>query len=170
MHAFEDYRLGIDDDEIDIDSAAEQHSAAVLMTQQSNRSINIISRELDPAVYNVPEYAEVLKNMLLANRRARVRIIVFESQLIARRGHVLLELAGNLPSFIEFRTPGREYQQFNESLFVADTSGFIYRTNATRYDGNLNFNDKRKSKTFMDVFEEMWGRSAPDTNLRKLTL
>ena len=170
MHAFEQYRLGIDDDEVEIDTADGQRSAAVLMTQQAVRSIDIISRELDPAVYNVPEYAEVLKNMLLNNRRARVRIIVFESQLIARRGHVLLELAGNLPSFIEFRTPGKEYQQFNESLFVADVTGYIYRTSATRYDGNLNFNSKRKSKTFIDVFEEMWGRSAPDSNLRKLTL
>ncbi len=170
MHAFEEHRLGIDDDEIDIDTAGEQRSAACLMTQQASRSIDIISRELDPAVYSVPEYHEILKNMLLANRRARVRIIVFESQLIARRGHLLLELAGNLPSFIEFRTPGREYQQFNESLFVADATGFIYRNSATRYDGNLNFNDKRKSKTFMDVFEEMWARSAPDSNLRKLSL
>ncbi len=170
MHAFEEHRLGIDDDEVDIDTAEEQHSAACLMTQQAGRSIDIISRELDPTVYNLPGYAEILKNMLLANRRARVRIIVFESQLIARRGHLLLELGGNLPSFIEFRTPGREYQQFNESLFVADATGFIYRTSATRYEGNLNFNDKRKSKTFMDVFEEMWARSAPDSNLRKLSL
>ncbi|NKB36676.1 MAG: hypothetical protein GKR93_05815 [Gammaproteobacteria bacterium] len=83
---------------------------------------------------------------------------------------MLLNLAGSLPSYIEFRKPGKEYAHFNESLFVADSTGYVFRNNAERFEGNVNFSDKRKSKTFMDVFEEMWARSTPDANLRALRL
>lgn len=170
MYPFENYRLGIDDDEVSIDTSEEHRLSATSMALQFRRDISIISRELDPLAYNTPEFIDALKKSLLANRRARVRIIVVESQLIARRGHLLLNLAENLPSYIEFRKPGRDLHDFNESLFVADNTGYIYRINAERFEGNINFNDKRKSKTLMDVFEEMWNRSTPDSNLRKLSL
>ncbi len=170
MYTFDNYQLGIDDDEVLISTSEEHHLSATMMAQQCKRDISIISRELDPKVYNVPEFVDAVKNMLLTRRRARVRIIVFESQLIASRGHLLLELAGHLPSYIEFRKPGKEYMGFNESLFVTDNTGYIYRSNAERFDGSLNFSDKRRSKILMDVFEEMWGRSSSDPNLRKLSL
>ena len=100
----------------------------------------------------------------------KVRIIVFESQAIVRRGHLLVKLAGKLPSYIELRNPGKEYDGFNESLFIADNTGYIYRNSSERFEGSLNFSDKRKSKTLMDVFGEMWSRSNPDPNLRNISL
>ena len=170
MYKFEKYQLGISNDEVAISSSDEHHLSATMMAQQCSRDISIISRELDPQVYNLPLFADAVKNMLLANRRAKVRIIVFESRVIVRRGHLLLNLATHLPSFIEFRKPGNEYNNFNESLFVADNTGYIHRTSAERFDGSINFYDKRKSKILMDVFEEMWGRSDPDPNLRNMSL
>ncbi|MFT7458213.1 MAG: hypothetical protein ACI909_000886 [Planctomycetota bacterium] len=170
MYTFDNYQLGINDDEVRISTSEEHLRSATLMAQQSRRSICIISRELDPHVYNLPDFVEAVKKTLLANRRANVRIIVFEGQTIARRGHLLLNLADKLPSYIEFRKPGIEYNSFNESVFIADNTGFIYRNSAERFEGNINFSDRRKSKTLMDVFEEMWNRSAPDPNLRGLSL
>jgi hypothetical protein len=170
MYVFDNYQLGSEDELVQIESSQEHHSAATLMSQQSNREINIISRELDPLVYDVPEFIDSVKKMVLANRRSKLRAIVIEPRTIARRGHLLLDLAASLPTFIEFRTPGKEYKHFNESLFVADRTGFVYRNSAERYEGNLSFNDKRKAKIFMDVFEEMWNRSTADANLRKISL
>ena len=109
MYKFEKYQLGINNDEVAISSSDEHHLSATMMAQQCSRDISIISRELDPQVYNLPLFADAVKNMLLANRRAKMRIMVFESRVIVRRGHLLLNLAANLPSFIEFRKPGNEY-------------------------------------------------------------
>lgn len=170
MYTFESYQLGEDNDLVQISTSGEQHAAACTMSRQSKREICIISRELDPLAYDVPEFIESVKKMVLAHRGSRLRIIVFEARLIVSRGHLLLDFATNLPSFIEFRTPGKEYKSFNESLFVADNTAYIYRNNSDRFDGTLSFNDRRKAKVFMDVFEEMWNRSTPDPNLRKMTL
>jgi hypothetical protein len=170
MTIFDNSQLGITDKEVSIETSEGHLSAATLMTEQCRKHICIISRELDPLVYDVESFVETVKKMLLANRRAKVRILVFESQAISRRGHQLLNLAGKLPSYIEFRRPGKEYDNFNESLFIADGTGYVYRNSATRFEGSINFNDNRKSKTFMDVFEEMWSRSTPDANLRQITI
>ena len=170
MYTFENSQLGITDDEVSIETSEEHLMAATHMVQQCRRHICIISRELDPLVYGVESFVETVKSMLLANRRARVRILVFDSLAISRRGHQLLNLANKLPSFVEFRRPGKEYNDFNESVFIADSTGYVYRSSATRFEGSVNFNDRRKSKTFMDVFEEMWSRSTPDANLRQLTI
>jgi len=98
METFENHRLGIDDEEIEISSSEEHHRAAVLMARQCRREVNIISRRLDPAIYNLPGFVDTLKATLLANRRARVRVIVFEPRIIVRRGHLLLDMQEYLPS------------------------------------------------------------------------
>jgi hypothetical protein len=170
MYTFESYQIGEDSEPVQISSSGEHHAAACTMSSQSKRNICIISRELDPTVYNVPEFINSVKKMILAHSRSRLRVIVFEPRLIATRGHLLLDLAAILPSFIEFRTPGKKYKSFNESLFVADNTAYIYRNSADRFDGTVNFNDRQKSKVFMDVFEEMWTHSTPDPNLRRMSL
>ena len=170
MYKFESNQLGIDDDEVQISTSEEHQLGASLMAQQCKRDISIISRELDPRVYDVVEFVDSVKTTLLAHRRSRVRIIVFEPQLITSRGHLLVDLAVNLPSYIELRKASSDYKSFNESLFVADKTGYVYCNSAERFDGSLNFNDRHKSKILMDVFEDMWNRSTPDPNLRRISL
>ena len=80
----------------------------------------------------------------------------------------VVDLALNLTSFIEFRKPETEFKTFNESLFIADTTGYIHRHSTERYEGTLNFNDKRLSKILTERFEEMWGRATPDPNLKRV--
>ena len=68
---------------------------------------------------------------------------------------------------IEIRVPGREHAQFNESLFVADQTGYIYRPNSDRYEGKLNFNDKRASRLLIHEFDEIWEKSRTDPNFKR---
>jgi len=140
------------------------------MAKQAERSIDIIDRELDPAVYNNPEFAEAVKQLLLKNRYSSVRVLAHEPLIIVRRGHRLVDLAMQLTSFMEIRVPNYEHADFNESLFIADTAGYIQRTNAERYEGKLNFNDKRIARILAQQFDEMWGRSRPDPNFRRALL
>ena len=170
MLSFENHILGETDEKIAIDSSNDHRTAALRMAQQAKRGIAIISRELDPPVYNTPEFVEAVKQLVLANRYTHLRAMVFEPLTIVKRGHRLVDLMQNLTSFIEFRVPSFEYDGFNESLFVADDTGYILRTSADRYEGSVNFNDKRSSRILMKKFEEMWGRAKPDPNLKRVSL
>ncbi|MCZ6526007.1 MAG: hypothetical protein O6928_05540 [Gammaproteobacteria bacterium] len=168
MQIFEDYKLGRTDDAVHIDNRKLNHLAITKMAQQCKRTIEIVSRELDPPFFDTEEFVEACKKMILANRNAKLRIIVFEPQAIVARGHRLLNLAGTLSSFFEFRKPDLEYSNFNEALFITDSTGYVHRQNIERFEGIVNFNDKRQSKYLLQKFDDIWEKSAPDSNMRQL--
>lgn len=168
MQIFEDYKLGHTDDAVQIGSRKQNRLAITKMVQQCKKTIEIVSRELDPPFFDTEEFVEACKKMVLANRNAKIRIIVFEPQAIVRRGHRLVNLAGTLSSFFEFRKPGHEHTDFNEALFITDNTGYVHRPNTERFEGVVNFNDKRQSKYLLHKFDEIWERSTPDSNMRHM--
>ena len=170
MHMFENHELGRTDELIRIETSKENRHAIEIMAQQCHRSIEIISRSLDPKIYDTVKFLDFVKKMILDNRRAKVRLLVFEPKTIVQKGHRLMNLAMTLSSFIEFRIPGEDFKDFNESLFLADTTGYIHRPNEDRFEGTLNFYDKLTSKHLLEKFEQIWEKSSPDPNLRKLNI
>lgn len=155
---------------VSVKTGDDHRLASFMMASQTKRTLDIISRLLDPPVYDTDEFVDAVKRLVLSNNRAQIRIVVFEPQTIVHHGHRLVDLALNLTSFIEFRKPNTEYNSFNESLFIADATGYIHRNSAERYEGTLNFNDQRLSKILTDKFEEIWGKSTPDPNLKRVHL
>lgn len=171
MKDFSQYELGQSNDgAIEIGTRDENADAALELIKQATQKIAIISRELDPFVFDQLELVEAMKNVVLNNRHAEVRIIVFEPELISRRGHKLLDISGKLSSFIHFRKAANEYKSFNESVVIADEIGYLFRENYERYRGKVNFNSRRESKSLLDVFNNMWETAKPDPNLRRVLI
>jgi len=170
MLTFEKHNLGETDEMLYVKTREEHRLATLKMAQCCRRNMEIISHALDPHVYDTPEFVDAARRLTLQHRYARIRILVFEPPTIVKRGHRMIELMQNLPSYIEFRKPGFEYDGFNESVFIADATGYILRTAAERYEGTLNFNDKRASSILRHKFDEMWERSRQDPNLKRVSL
>lgn len=171
MKDFSEYELGQSNDgPLEISTRDENAAAALELVKQTTQKIAIISRELDPFVFDQLEFVEAIKNIVLNNRHAEVRIIVFEPELITRRGHKLLDISGKLSSYIHFRKAANEYKSFNESVLIADDIGYLFRENYERYRGKVNFNSRRESKTLLDVFDNMWESAKPDPNLRRVLI
>lgn len=170
MDRFGHLELGKTGEVVPIDTVDHHRDAAVRMAQQVRTSLSIVSRLLDPPVYDTPEFAETLTQTILRNRHLKVRVLVWDPLAVVQRGHRLLELAGKLSSFIELRKPGIEHRDFNGSILLADDCGYLVRQSAERYEGSLNFNDRALSKSLLDAFEEMWAKGTPDPNLRRMIM
>lgn len=170
MLSFDDFELGRTDDTVTVDSREENQNAVLKMARQSKWTIEIISRELDPDLFDRVEIIDTLKRMVLNNRQATIRMLVFDVKKIVSRGHRLVDLARSLPSFIDIRVPAKEHQGFNEMLFIADATGYLHRLHSERFDATINFNDKRVAKHLRLEFDEMWGKATQDSNLRQLTI
>ena len=170
MYQFDQYTLGKSDLELSLDNREDNRLATLEMLRQARLRIEIISRDLDPSVYDQPDLIEVLKDMILENRRARVRIIVFDSQALARRGHQLLKLAADLSSFIEIRQGSNEHDQYSEGMLVADECGYIHRLLWNRYEANANFNGRQHCKSLLNTFENMWNQASSSVHLRRLSI
>ena len=169
MLDFSEYTLGkTSEDPIKITSRQENAAAALELIKQSRQKLAIISQELDPNVYDQADFLEELRNMAINNRYVEIRIIVFEPEVIVRRGHKLIDLAGKISSFIEMRKVSSKYKSFNETLLIADETGYLYRESTERYKGTVNFNNRRESKHLLSVFNTMWETAKPDPNLRRV--
>ncbi len=170
MVDIEDYRLGETDELLQFETRAENSLAANHMVKQCQRTLNIISRKLDPVVFDTKEFADAVKYLAIRHRRAKIQIIVFETDIIVKRGHRLLELSGKLSSCIELRKAHYSFDTYNECLMVADATGYIHRKNGERYEGTLNFKDRRQANSSLKQFAEMWELATSDPDLRKMIL
>lgn len=170
MTNFNDYKIGVNNKLLQLESFEENRQLATVMVQQARYTLDIISRLLDPLVFNSPEFIEAVRQMVTGNRQPKIRIIVFDPEAIVRNGHRLVDLAGSLSSFIEMRKASREFHSYNECLLLADNTAYMHRLNGERFEATANFNDRRQVKFFIDDFENMWSSAIPDPNLRRLSI
>jgi len=170
MPELNEHTLGVSDILLELGSCEENREVALSMAQQSRRTIDIISRLLDPPIYNTTEFIEAIKSFVTGNRNAMLRIIVFDPDTIIRNGHRLVELAGSLSSFIEIRKAGYEYDQYSQSLMITDSTAYLHRISTDRYEATACFNDRRQARYFRKEFDTMWETARTDPNLRRMSL
>lgn len=163
-------RLGESRDYIDTDSRAQHQQYSASMASQVRFSLDIASRQLDPEVFNQSAFLDAVRDIVVARPKLRIRILVHEVRVIASRGHRLVAMAQRLPSFIELRVPGREFEHYNHGLVLADEQGYIYREKSDRYEGVICFNDPAQTRYYTHQFDRMWDTAQPDVNLRRISL
>ena len=160
--------LGETDEVIEIEDGATLNDLSLRMAQQGSRFVDIVSRHLDPPVYDTDDFALALKRLALSSKRARIRIMVIDARPLITSGHRLIELASRLPSFIEIRAPGRQHRGFNEALLLVDNTGYIQRQFSDHFAGQANFSDRRVGASMRERINDMWERGVPETRFRRL--
>jgi len=167
---FVELRLGISDIEIELLTRAETRHASDLIVGQTQASLDIISRDLDPFLYDRGTFLDLLSRLCRRNRQARIRFLVQDPSTPVKRGHRLVELGRKLSSTIEFRQPHQDYRNFNEACLIADQCGLIHRPLADRFEGTANFYDPVAARRKLDFFTEVWERSESHPEFRRLYL
>lgn len=151
-----------------IESSQDLLDATSTILKHTNRSLDITSRHLDPIIYDQPETVELIKQIALTNRQARIRIVINDIRPVITRGHRLVELAQRLSSFISIRIPGSSHRNFNEAMLIADNSAYIHRPFADRFEGESHVNDRGRARDLTSRFEELWEKADIHPNLRRL--
>jgi len=163
-------KLGVSDTELELESSADCVYATELMLAQATSSIEIFSRELDPSLYDRDAFLATVAERCTRQRGLRLRILVHDPATAVKRGHRLIELGRKLSSCIEIRQPHSDYRQYNQAFLVADECGLIHRDFADRFEGRANFYDFVSAKRLSTYFNEVWDRSEPNPETRRLHL
>lgn len=140
------------------------------MVAQANRSLSLISPDLEPLIYDQAPFISAVKRLALKSRVARIRIIVQDNSLARQQGHRLIKLAQRLTSTMEIRKPDRAYREFTESFLLVDDCGYLHRQLADRYPATACYNDRLQVSQLEAVFNEAWERAEPDFELVRLHL
>ena len=133
--------------------------------------IAIYTRDLDPALFDIPPILDAIKRIALSGRRARVRVLVQEPRKPVADGHRLIALAQRLPSLIEFRTPQDEHdRQYASAFLINDRRGYLFRILASRSEGEGSTYAPGRHAQLREYFDQVWERSVPSEELRQLAI
>ena len=159
--ASDDYALATRDD---------NRRAAALLATQARRQLELFTPDLEPALYDQTNFVEALARLVVDNPRARIRILAKDLERTLREGHRLVELRRRLSSYVEIRRVHEDYRDDNQSFLLTDDYGLLHRRFAARFEGSLSCKAPLEVRHLRALFNEIWDRSEPDANLRRLHL
>ncbi|MFA7386474.1 MAG: hypothetical protein WCZ87_02300 [Thiohalobacteraceae bacterium] len=157
----EDYALASRDD---------NRRAAALLAAQARRQLELFTPDLEPALYDRTDFVEALARLVVDNPRARIRILAKDLERTVKEGHRLVELGRRLSSYVEIRRVHEDYQDDNQSFLLTDDYGLLHRHFAARFEGSFSCKAPLEVRRLRALFNEIWDRSEPDANLRRLHL
>ena len=153
-----------------INDKGENIKVSQALAERARMTIDIVSPDLDKPVLDTVEFYEAIKTLPTGNRKARIRILITDSEKIIKNGHRLLDLARRLPSFIEIKVQGKSFKDFCEAWLITDAKAWLRRPHADRYEAEVDFSSARKLRDILKDFEAMWNEAIHDPNLRRLSL
>ncbi len=166
----DDRQLGASNLEFELDNSADVSAVAENLACQASRSLLLHTENLEAVVYDRPGFLDAVSRLARSHARVRIWILLQDSHEALRSGHRLIELSRRLNTAVQIRRPSQEYRHFHESLLLADGSGYLHRRNPNRYEGVANFSDPGKVAEWKKYFMEIWERSEPDAEIRRLHL
>ena len=167
---FKNFILGVTSECLSVDSRQNYHDAIVKLLASAQDDVAIISRHLDPTIFNKEDFIQSATEFIKRSKNASLRILVHDTSPLIKNNHRVLYLSQRVSSKIEIRTISDEYSQFNQAFLVADSKGYIHSLKADLYDAEVNFSDPDKSKELMEKFTSIWEMCIQDTGIRRLCI
>lgn len=153
-----------------LDDRQALQAATLAAIDDTQRDLVILSRTLDPALYDDETVAEHLFALIRRRRHSRIRILIADLQLLRQHGHRLLALAQRVPSFIEIRLLAQRHRTESREWLIADTRTVIYREQADKGQTLTAHSDRRWAIELAHEFQAMWDIAEQHPDLRRLAL
>ena len=166
----DDLRLGENSLEFEVERLTEASAVAHALAAQARRTLLLHTEDLEPAIYDESAFLDAVSQLARTHSQSRIWILIHDARKVVQHGHRLIEIARRLSSVIQLRRPAPQYRNYHESLLLADGCGYLHRPIAARYEGTANFHDPGKVADFEKYFMEVWERSEPDEEIKRLYL
>lgn len=165
-----DLELGASPDTFLLETLEEFRIALDTMTRQAKRNIKIFTQELEHSFYDRAEFLDLLTPQFKQHRGFNVSIVLKDPNKAAKLGHRLVELQKRLPTRCEIRSLPREYEEMTDEYLLVDDIGMVKRFALGNMRGHCEFRSVPDAVKYARAFNEIWERSMPCNELRRLAL
>jgi predicted GNAT family N-acyltransferase len=143
--------------------------ATLAILRGSRHELRVLVYELDPVLLDDSACLVELRRIAISGRGASVRVIAQSVERAQREGNRMLELAQRLPSVIQFRRPLEDLDREYPSAFMyTDAGGYLFRPIAQRMESVGSTCAPGRAAQLGALFEQVWERSEPLSELRPL--
>ncbi len=144
--------------------------AVVEVASEATRRISIFTQDLEPGIYDDPDFLEVVKRLVLSQGYGRIRVLVANPSRAVKTGNNFVRLARRLNTYIEFRHVREDLRTHAESFCIADETALVYRLQADRWEGIADTYEPSVAKIYGSLFDEIWQASEVETEFRQLSI
>jgi phosphatidylserine/phosphatidylglycerophosphate/cardiolipin synthase-like enzyme len=151
-----------------ISTQEEMRQAVIDVAAEATRRISIFTHDLEPGIYDDPDFLEVVKRLVLSQAYARVRVLIADPSRAVKNGNSFVHLGRRLNTYIEFRHVREDLRTHAESFCIADEVALVYRLQASRWEGIADTYEPGVAKVYSKLFDEIWVASEVETEFRQL--
>lgn len=151
-------------------STDDAREATYRVARSARRSLCLLTPDLEPDVYDRIEFLDIVKNLILTHKFARVRILVKHPIGSQRHATRLVEMSRRFSSFLEIRQMHPDAEQRRDAFLLADQTGVMYRTDARRHEGIADTRSVAVTIGYLEYFDTLWSKSEVASELRRLHL
>jgi hypothetical protein len=135
--------------------------AACRTAAAAARLLSIYSADLEPEVYDRPDFLDIVKRFVLGRSYAKVRVLVHEPLRLIGNSNRFVAMARRLTTYIEIRVVSPHYRHCRSAMLIADDRAILYRTRAASWEGIARFNQPPVARLHLNEFDDMWLASVP---------
>ena len=151
-----------------ISTREEMRQAAIEVARVARRKVSIFTHDLEPGIYDDPDFLEVIKRLVLSQTYSRIRVLIADPTRAIKNGNNFVHLGRRLNSYIEFRHVREDLRTHAEAFCIADETALVYRLQAERWDGIADTFEPAVAKLYGKMFDEIWLASEVETEFRQL--
>jgi hypothetical protein len=153
-----------------LSSLEEVRASVVEVTKLANRTLSIMTHDLEPDIYDHDDFLETLKHFLLPRSFARVRVLIVDPTRVIKTGSRFVTLGRRLNSYIEFRNAKPEFRDRAEAFCIADEHALVYRARHDSWQGVSDTYEPAIARLYLSRFDTVWNACEGDSHLRPMPI
>jgi GNAT superfamily N-acetyltransferase len=164
-------RLGRTPGRLFLDPDANLALAIATLARQAHRRIDLLSWDLNPALYEQAAFLEAVRYLALElSGRLPVRILLVDASPAIKRGHQLIELARRLSTDIQIRAVPADWVKQCDQFLLCDDQGYALTPLRNPRRTQVDFRAGAETRRLRRLFEHLWEQSEIHQELRRLYL
>ena len=148
----------------------EIRAAVMQVTASANRTLSILTHDLEPDVYDHDDFLETLKKFVLARPFARVRVLILDPARVLLSASRFVAMGRRLNSYIEFRRVSPELSRHPDAFLIADDTALVYRARAETWEGMSGTYEPAVARMYLSKFESLWNACEIEPEVRQLQI
>lgn len=153
-----------------ISTREEMRQAAIEVVRTAKRKVSIFTHDLEPGIYDDPDFLEIIKRLVLSQAYSRIRVLIADPLRAIKTGNKFVHLGRRLNTYIEFRNIREDLRTHPEAFCISDETALVYRLQAARWEGIVDTYEPAVAKMYAAMFDEIWLASEVEPEFRQLNL
>lgn len=146
--------------------------AMLALLEGTRFSLHLYTPYIDPRLYNDAEVLAALRQRVVEQPRIRMALLLPPAGHWRSACPHLLQLVERLTSAIQLRTlpanEPRERPEFGQGFLIADRRILLHQADPRGLVGSLQRGGSGEARELLNFFLELWEKSLPDPDLRRL--